>query len=112
MPTEKETKEMDKEKRKNLEAKGWKVTSVAEFLELTPDEEKIVELRFALSDALKKRRLASNLTQEDFAKLLNSSQSRIAKMEAGDKSVSLDLLIRSLFKAGVDVRKLSEIIAT
>ena len=103
---------MNKEKRKKLEAKGWKVTSVAEFLELTPDEEKIVELRLALSDALKRRRLASNLSQADFAKLLNSSQSRIAKMEAGDKSVSLDLLIRSLFKAGVDVRKLSEIIAT
>lgn len=112
IPTKKENREMDKEKRKKLEAKGWEVTSVAEFLELTPDEEKIIELRLALSNALKKRRLASNLSQADFAKLLNSSQSRVAKMEIGDKSVSLDLLIRSLFKTGVDVRKLSEIIAT
>ena len=98
------------DKRKKLEAKGWKVTSVAEFLELTPEENSIVELKLALSKALKNQRLESNLTQKDFAKLLKSSQSRIAKMEAGDKSVSLELLIRSLFKIGVSVENLSEII--
>lgn len=102
---------MNKEKRNKLEAKGWKVTSVAEFLELTPDEEKIIELRLTLSEVLKKQRLASNLTQESFAKMLGTSQSRIAKMEAGDKSVTLDLLIRSIFKTGVNIRELSEMIA-
>ena len=102
---------MDKEKRKKLEAKGWKVTSMAEFLKLSPDEEKIIELRLALSEALKKQRLASNLTQESFAKMLGTSQSRIAKMEAGDKSVTLDLLIRSIFKTGINIRELSEMIA-
>ncbi len=101
---------MNKEKRKKLEAKGWKVTSVSEFLELTPDEEKVIELRIALSEVLKKQRLASNLTQENFAKMLGTSQSRIAKMEAGDKSVTLDLLIRSIFKTGVNIRELSELI--
>ncbi len=102
---------MNKEKRKKLEAKGWKVGSVAEFLNLSPEENSIIELRLALSNALKKRRLATKMTQESFAKLLNSSQSRLAKMEAGDPSVSLDLLIRSLFSSGVDSRGLSEIIA-
>lgn len=103
---------MNKEKRKKLEANGWKVTSVAEFLELTPDEEKIIELRLTLSDVLKRQRLVSNLTQESFAKMLGTSQSRIAKMEAGDKSVTLDLLIRSIFKTGVNIRELSKMIAT
>lgn len=102
---------MNKERRKRLEAKGWKITSAAEFLELTPDEEKIVELRLVLSEVLKKQRLASDLSQEKFAKMLGSSQSRLAKMEAGDKSVSLDLLIRSIFKTGVNVRELSRMIA-
>ncbi len=101
---------MNTEKRKKLEAKGWKITSVADFLELSPNEEKIIELRLALSDALKKQRLAANLTQESFAKMLGTSQSRIAKMEAGDKSVTLDLLIRSIFKTGVNIRELSELI--
>lgn len=102
---------MKEEKRKKLEAKGWKVKSAAEFLGLSDDEEQIVELRLALSEALKERRLEVNLTQENFAKLLSSSQSRVAKMEAGDSSVTFDLLIRSLFKAGVDRKKLSKIIA-
>ena len=104
-------KKMDKEKRNKLEAKGWKVKTAAEFLGLSDDEERLVELRLALSDALKKQRLQSEMTQENFAKILQSSQSRVAKMEAGDPSVTFDLLIKSLFKAGVDRRRLSEIIA-
>ncbi len=102
---------MNKEKREKLEAKGWKIGSAAEFLNLSPEENSVVELRLALSNALKKRRLETKMTQESFAKLLRSSQSRLAKMEAGDPSVSLDLLIRSLFGSGIDTSELSEIIA-
>ena len=102
---------MDKEKRKKLEAKGWRVTTVAEFLELTPEEERLIELRLALSSALKEQRIKANLTQEKAAELLHSSQSRIAKMEAGDKSVSLDLLIRSLFGLGITLPDFSELLS-
>lgn len=101
---------MNKEKRKRLEAKGWKVTSAAEFLELTPDEESLIELRLALSNAVKKHRLEAKLTQEEAARLLGSSQSRIAKIEAGDTSVSLDLLIRSLFGLGVTAADLPKLL--
>ncbi len=102
---------MNKEKREKLEAKGWKVTSVAEFLGLTPEEERIIELKLALSAAIKAQRAKANLTQEKAAKRLHSSQSRLAKMEAGDKSVSIDLLIRSLYGLGIDNAELSQIIA-
>jgi len=101
---------MDKEKRKKLEAKGWKVTSVAEFLELNPDEESLIELRLALSNAVKNHRLEAKLTQQEAARLLHSSQSRIAKMEAGDASVSLDLLIRSLLSLGVTAADLPKLL--
>lgn len=94
---------MNQEKRNKLETKGWKTTSVAESLELMPGEEQVIELRLALSAALRKQRLESGQTQASFAKMLGSSQSRLAKMEAGDKSVSLDLLIRSIFKTGESV---------
>jgi DNA-binding XRE family transcriptional regulator len=102
---------MEKSKKQKLEAAGWKIGSAADFLDLSPDENSIIELRLALSDALKKQRLASNLTQESFAKLVGSSQSRIAKMEAGDQSVSLDLLIRSLFALGINLHDFTEILA-
>ncbi len=103
---------MTSEKLKRLEKKGWKVTTAKELLGLTDDEEKTVELKLLLSRALKEKRREANLTQEKFAYLLKSSQSRLAKMEAGDPSVSFDLLIRSLFKAGIDRKKLSKIIAS
>jgi DNA-binding XRE family transcriptional regulator len=102
---------MDKQKREKLEARGWKVGTVADFLNLSPEESAIIELRLVLSNALKAQRLACKMTQKDFAKTLRSSQSRIAKMEAGDPSVSFDLLIRNLLQTGIDRKKLSEIIA-
>ncbi len=46
------------------------------------------------------------------AKLMRSSQSRIAKIEAGDSSVSLDLLIRSLIAMGANRKDLAHIIAS
>lgn len=102
---------MKKEKRKRLEAKGWQVTTVAEFLRLSPEEENLIELRLALSSALKEQRIKEGLTQEKAAQLLGSSQSRIAKMEAGDASVSLDLLIKSLFRLGVTLPDFSKLLS-
>lgn len=102
---------MEKNKKSRLETAGWKVGSVSDFLQLTSEENLIIELRLALSNALKSQRIKMNLTQESFAKMLHSSQSRIAKMEAGDTSVSLDLLIRSLFATGVNAKKLGEIVS-
>lgn len=91
---------MKKTKRTKLERRGWKVGSVRELLGLSDDEAAYVELKLALSRDLRKWRVKHDLTQTEAAKLLGSSQSRIAKMEAGDPSVSLDLLVRSLFALG------------
>ena len=88
---------MNKAKRKQLERRGWKVGSASEFLGLSPEESRFIELKLVLSRWLRERREAQKLTQVDLARQLRSSQSRIAKMEAGDPSVSVDLLIRSLF---------------
>lgn len=98
-------------KRKRLESRGWKIGSAREFLELTDQEEAYVELRLKLADALKRQRIRRNLTQADLAKTMKSSQSRVAKMEAGDASVSLDLLVRSLLAIGTSSKELAKIIA-
>lgn len=103
---------MDQKKKQRLEAKGWRVGSAEEFLELTPEEAVYVELKLALSEHLKQRRQQKKLTQVELATLLKSSQSRVAKMEAGDPSVSLDLLIRSLLALGATKKDLAKIIAT
>ena len=87
-------------KRKKLEKNGWKIGSAAELLGLTAEEASYVEMKLALSLALRKQRAKSKLTQVELAKRLKSSQSRVAKMEAGDPSVSIDLLVRSLLALG------------
>jgi DNA-binding XRE family transcriptional regulator len=98
-------------KRKRLEARGWKIGNSTEFLGLSSEEAAYVELKLALSRNLQTTRKEKNLTQEELARLLKSSQSRIAKMEAGDPSVSLDLLVRSLLVLGTSRKTLSRILA-
>jgi ribosome-binding protein aMBF1 (putative translation factor) len=100
---------MDKEKRARLEAQEWKVGSAEEFLGLTP-EASYVDLRLKLSDAVRELRKKKHLTQVQLAERLQSSQSRVAKVEAGDESVSLDLLIRSLLALGATDQDLAEVI--
>ncbi len=102
---------MQKTKRAKLEAKDWKVGSVQQFLGLSEEEAANVELRLALSRALRQWRNKNRLTQAELAKRLKSSQSRVAKMETGDPSVSLDLLVRSLLTLGASHRELARIIS-
>ena len=102
---------MRQNKRKRLEAKGWKVGTTKEFLGLTRDEETFIELRLKLAEGLKTLRVRRRLTQIDLAKAVQSSQSRVAKMEAGDPSVSLDLLVRSLIALGTSSKELGRMIS-
>ena len=99
---------MRKQKKKRLAAKGWKVGSVREFLGLSNEESAYIELKIRLAAAA----AANGPSQLDLAAKLQSSQSRVAKMEAGDLSVSLDLLICSLISLGASERELSQIIVT
>lgn len=91
---------MDKAKRKRLEAKGWRVGGVDAFLELTPAEAELVEIRTRLALAMLRLRKQSQLTQAQLAKVLETSQSRVAKLEANDASVSIDLMMHWLVRLG------------
>ena len=91
---------MNPAKRKKLEKAGWKIGSASEFLGLTPEEEVLVEIKLALADKVKELRKQRKVTQEALAKRIGSSQSRIAKLESADRSVSVDLLVRSLASLG------------
>lgn len=103
---------MNATKRKKLSAAGWKVGSTADFLDLTPEEAAYIEMRLKLADGLKRRRKQKRLTQVEAAKVLHSSQSRVAKMEAGDPSVSLDLLVKSHLALGSSLSDVGEIIGS
>ncbi len=101
---------MRPEKRQQLERKGWRIGSAEEFLELTPEETALVELRLRLADAVRRLRKDEHLTQTQLAKRLGSSQSRVAKVEAAEDSVSLDLLIRSYLALGATTDDLARVI--
>src|SRR5262245_44623483 len=102
---------MRKAKRGRLGAAGWKVGTAREFLGLSDEENAFIELKIALAGGLRRQRERLGLTQAQVARLVESSQSRVAKMEAGDRSVSLDLLVRSLLAIGMTKRELARIIS-
>jgi predicted XRE-type DNA-binding protein len=101
---------MKTSKREALQEKGWKFGSVDQFLNLSAEEVAYIELKLALSESLRQRRSVENLSQVEVARMIHSSQSRVAKMEAGDPTVSLDLLIKSLLALGASRRDLARVI--
>lgn len=102
---------MDASKKKRLKAAGWSTGSVSQFLDLTADETALIEIKLRLSELIKKARTRRGLSQTALAERLGSSQSRVAKIEAGDPSVSLDLLVRASFASGATRRELARAIA-
>ena len=93
---------MDEKTKKKLEAAGWETGNTKEFLGLSDAEAEFIELKLALAQDLRTRRVARHLNQTQVARILGSSQSRVAKMEAADPSVTMDLLIKSLFRLGAE----------
>lgn len=107
-----ESASMETEKKQRLQARGWKVGTAQDFLALSAEEALLVDIKARLAVALSALRQKSNLTQAALAKRLASSQSRVAKMEAGDRSVSLELLIRSLVSLGATRQQLAKVIGS
>ena len=103
---------VNKEKQKILEKRGWKIGTAKEFLDLADEEASYIELKLKLSANLKKKRTKRNLTQVELARIIKSSQSRVAKLETGDPSVSLDLIIRSLLALGTSKKDIARTISS
>lgn len=102
---------MDPEKRQRLEVAGWVTGSTSEFLQLTPEETELVEIRLLLSARIKQLRQDKELTQAQLAQLMGSSPSQVSKLETGDPSVSMDLLLRGLFALGDSRRELGLVLS-
>jgi DNA-binding XRE family transcriptional regulator len=103
--------EMKQEKHNRLQQAGWTVGTTAEFLGLTEEETALIEMKLALAHSLREHRYGQHLTQEQLAKMFGSSQSRVAKMEAADSSVSMELLVRALLMLGATRKEVGRVIA-
>ena len=89
-------KGMDSQKQNRLKKAGWKVSDTKEFLGLTEEESTYIEMKLDMATLLKTERTKAGLTQSELAKKLHTSQPRVAKMENGDPSVTLDLIMKGL----------------
>ena len=101
---------MDKKRKQQLEEKGFRVGSAADFLELTPEEEAYIDIRLDISNMVKSQRAKRGWTQEQLARSIGSSQSRIAKLEGGDPGISLDLMFKALLRLGTSKKQLGKLL--
>ncbi|MCI5149338.1 MAG: XRE family transcriptional regulator [Candidatus Electrothrix sp. MAN1_4] len=99
---------MKKEKQRKLEKAGWKVGDTADFLELTKEEAALIDMKISLSKTFHNLRKKAKLTQVQVAGILHTSQSRIAKMEVGDPSVSMELLVKGMIKLGASKKTVGQ----
>ncbi len=102
---------MEKTKKNKLEANGWTVGDIDGLLGLDEAEMAIVEMKVALAKALVEKRKRSNVTQVNMAKIIGSSQSRVAKIEKADSSVSLELMIKSFLSLGATKKDIVRVFA-
>ena len=86
---------------------GWVEGSVKDFLDLSDADVEYIELRRTLSRLLREKRQRLRFTQMEVAARLQTSQSRVAKMEKADATVSSDLLLQSLFRRGLKRKELA-----
>jgi DNA-binding XRE family transcriptional regulator len=101
---------MKASKKIKLQKAGWRVGDAADFLQLSPEETAIIEIKLALSRELRERR-AKVMTQAELAQRIQSSQPRIAKAEKGDQSVSVELFIRAMLATGATPKDIGKVIA-
>jgi DNA-binding XRE family transcriptional regulator len=101
---------MKAEKRQKLESAGWRTGDAKDFLGLSTEEAAFVEIKLALARLVREIREEHNWTQAELARRAGSSQSRVAKMEAADPTVSVDLLVRTLLAAGADRQELGRVV--
>ena len=101
---------MKDEKQRRLARAGWAIGDAGDFLGLSDDERQFVETKLALADGLRRRREHLGLSQTQVARQVGSSQSRVAKMEAADKTVSTDLLLKCLFRLGASQRDVARLL--
>lgn len=91
---------MDTNKRKALEAAGWKIGDATDFLEMSPEERQLLDARVELALAIRRQRETRNLSQKQLGAKLKTSQPRVAKIERAASDVSLDQLVRAFAAAG------------
>lgn len=103
---------MKKTKREGLERAGYTITDMQKFLNLSDEEMAVIDLKISLVKKLKDVRKAAGVTQKQLAKLMKSSQSRVAMLESGSSDASLELICKALFVLGVSSKELGKTISS
>lgn len=98
---------MDAERKKKLEAAGWKFGDYADFLGMTPEEKAIVEIRLAATREMERLRAENPISQEELARRMGTKQPNVSKLFKNPGNATLDTLFRALLALGSTPKKIA-----
>lgn len=96
---------MNKTQAQRFERAGWKIGTAGQLLELTAAEQALIEMKLRLGDAVRALRTRNRLSQSALARLIGSSQPRVAKLENRHPEISLDMQMKAIFAARPAARR-------
>lgn len=98
---------MDARTKKALERAGWTHGSYADFLQLTPEEKMIVDMRIAATLELERQRRATRLSQAEVARRMGTRQPNVSALFRNPGGATLDTLCRALAAYGLGRREIA-----
>ena len=105
------TEEEQKSISARMDAAGWKTVTIAEFLDLTPEDMAFIQVRRTFARAVRNRREVSGLSRTALAETLGLSETQIALMEGNASSISMDVMLRAFLAMGATQNDLAEALA-
>ena len=98
---------MDAERKKKREAADWKFGDYADFLDMTPEEKAVVEIRLAATREMERLRAENPISQEELARRMGTKQPNVSKLFKNPGKATLDTLFRALLALGSTPKKIA-----
>jgi ribosome-binding protein aMBF1 (putative translation factor) len=98
---------MDTAKRKRLLAAGWVMGDAEDFLGMSKEEARLLEIKLNLARAIETQRKKKGLSQAALAEKVDMRQPNFARLEKNPSRVTVDLLLKILLSLGNSPKRIA-----
>jgi len=98
---------MISDKRKRLEAAGWVSGDAADFLGMSKEEARLLEIKLNLAREIASQRRKKGLSQAELAEKVDMRQPNVARLEKNPGRVTIDVLFKILLSLGNSPKRIA-----
>jgi len=101
---------MISDKRKRLEAAGWVSGDAADFLGMSKEEARLLEIKLNLAREIASQRGKKGLSQAELAEKVDMRQPNVARLEKNPGRVTIDVLFKILLSLGNSPKRIAALL--